>query len=342
MNYISGDNVYGNRPINKMGSKGYIFDKNETQVEQEIVKPKEHSCNEGKYDKKDYKCCDDKKNDNCDNHYNEDDKWDCEKTDKCCKGDVYDIDLSKTKCVCSYMDIIFSEKTVTGAPIFFNLDTGNGEEYNIKAEYKPLDHNCCTKCTIDTTSKFEIDDINVTIKPFNLVSPKNGDVFIDGELVSYQVSPQGNLEASISSMILDKDCSDLCKGTKVSILLNNLESWNFIGKIDLCGTVTTNSVTCKFKVTFETKSLGITTSLPSTFVAPQICIPNINEDGNINLIARFSAIAQLISPSLSAVLLDPTDDQSPVVLTLTGNTMISPMANLEIIQNTKVCFNAMI
>lgn len=340
MSYINENNIYGIRKIKETPPKYYTFGHNELNLEEELVADKECPCHDHKPEKYNHHNEDDNCNKGCNK---KDDGWDCTSPDKCCIGDTCVYDPTKVKCVCSYMDIIFSEDTVSGSPLFFNLDTGTGSGYTIKAEYKSLDSLCCIPCTIDTSSQFDIESIKVTIKSFVLSGPVQANsVLVNGTPIVSSLD-ENSLIANIPTTFLDENCSYCDKGTKVSILLNSLQSWNFIAKIDICGKVTTNSTTCKFKIFFtnDVPDGSINVNSPSTFVAPEICLPNSNEYSPIILDVRFSASSQLIAPSLSAILSDPADPTS-IVLTLTGNLILNPSANMQIIQNTKVCFNAMI
>lgn len=268
---------------------------------------------------------------------NNNDKHDCEKQDKCCNGEICTLDPSKVKCICTYMDIIYSEETVNGSPIFYNIDTSQDSQFSVKAEYKPLDYHCCTPCIVDTTSQFELESVDVAFKNFQLIGPLNtNSVLINGVAIDATLQSNG-LSAYIPNSYLNEDCLNKDKGTKISVLLNALASWNFVAKIDLCGKVTTNSTVCKFKISFLNEDISL--SNMSTFVAQDVCIPNID---STLLNVRFDATSQLIDPLLTAVLSDPTDPTSNVILKLTGNMIINPIANLQILYNSKVCFNAMI
>lgn len=340
MSYINGNNIYGVRKIKESPPKSYLFDHNEIKLEEEVVADKECSCNEHKTEK--YYHHDDDKDCNKGCH-KKDDGWDCTSPDKCCNGDTCVFDPHKAKCVCSYIDLIFSEEKVAGSPLFYNLDTGDGEGFTIKAEYKSLDPLCCTPCMIDTSSQFTIESVKVTINKFTLEGPAQANnLLIDGTAIDFIIDSLG-LNSVISTAFLDDSCSYCDKGTNVSILLNALQDWSFVAKIDLCGKVTTNSTTCKFKVSFsnDLPNEEIDISSPSTFVAPEICIPNSDESSPIILDVRFTSTSQLIAPMLSAILSDPADPTS-IVLTLKGNLILNPSADIKIIQNTKVCFNAMI
>lgn len=336
MSYINGNNIYGVRKIKESPSKSYLFNHNEINMEEELVADKECSCHEHKSEK--YHHHDDNNDCNKDCH-KKDDGWDCKSSDKCCKGDTCVFDPSKAKCICSYMDILFSENATPGSPFFFDFDSNDGSNYTINAKYKSTDPHCCMPCVIDDSSIFEIDSAKVTFTLFQLVSTLNPDsLLINGTPVPAELTPSSNLIATIPNSFLSEDCSECNKGTSVTAVLNKGGTWKMIMKVELCGRVKTNTNTCKFIILFENDvpSAEIFIVNESVFVAPNICLPNVESTEPIKLNTQFSATANLITPSITVESVDP------VVLRLTGNMMVNPSANIQIMQNTKVCFNAMI
>lgn len=350
MSYINGNNIYGARAINETPSKSYSQNQNNYQVESEIVNENEleMAISESNIEVRQHsqeKCsCQHNPGDNCHIPNPDQDNWSCGMTDKCCAGDTCSYDPSKAKCVCTYMDIIFSEDKASGSTLFDLINTGIGTNYTITTEYKSLDPNCCTPCLIDTTSIFTIESESVTIKNFTFtgaIAPT--DILINGIPVLSATATNNGITALIDPSIIDANCAKCNKGTKAAILLNALQPWSFIAKIELCGKVTTNGTTCRFKISIENKpTTPEILPSPSTFVAPEVCLPNVTDGKPIVLDINFDAFSQIINPVITAIHTDPADLTSPIVVTLTGNVMINTNADLQIMKNTKVCFNAMV
>lgn len=328
MSYMNQNKVYGSKFLNEK----YYNQGNCNQPYQENCnQPHQGNCNQVSCN--DQCCNENHPKNNCDEE--------CPVEDNCCTGGscpnsscVYN--PSKAKCICTYLDVVYDEKNAVGSTVL-NPITTNATDYLINAKYE-ANNGCCTPCTIDETSVFTIESAKVTIKSFLLnnqvITPNL--VLVDG-LPVLSITPVGNgYTAIVDPAVIDNKCSCQNLGSKASVLLTDIGPWNYIAKYDLCGKVTTGGNTCKFHITIENLPTvpGTIVDL-STFVAPEVCLPPQKQGQPINLDIQFLGIGQIINPTLTFV-------QATQSVVLTATLMLNAQANLRIMENTKVCFNAML
>lgn len=371
MSYINGNNIYGVRTVNDKSSKYYNSQNSKYEINPQVMNENEMMPVKGfdqevaqqsncSYHQPQNPCpppSDCKENhgnqhNDCEDHHHnhqddckkkecKKDEWDCGgKTDNCCNGQTCKFDPSKVKCVCTYMDLIFGESKAPGSTLFATIDTTTTADFVITNEYKPTDH-CCNPCVIDATSSFTIDSTKVNLKRFAYTGTTitSGDILVNGSPVISVVTTPNGLIATVNPSILDEDCIDSEKGTKATILLNSLAPWEYIASLVLCGKVTTNGTTCKYRMTIENiASVPGAVTTPSTFVASDLCLPPNEGTSPIVLDIRFSAFSQLINQTITPV----TNAAGVVVPVLNGSLMLNTKADIQVLQNTKVCFNAMI
>lgn len=354
MTYINKDNNYGSHIINEKSSKFYCTPTVKGELETDYMPQNEmdemrestENCNNQiqyynnklelpRKEYEEHQCNkpnepEDKCKKDCD------DDWECEDTSNCCQRKVCHFDSSKANCVCAYMNIIYSEEKSTGTTLFSKIDTTTAANFVINTEYKSTDC-CCTPCVINTTSLFTIESTKITIKNFSYTgTPATSSVLIDGTPVLTVVTTPNGVAATVNPNILNPDCSKCNKGTNASLILNQLSPWSFIADIRLCGKVTTNGNTCKFRMSVaNVLSVPATVATPSTFVAPDLCLPPVKNSTPITIDVNFSSSAQL----LNQVITPTTNAAGVVVPVLTGSIMLNTSADMEVLQNTKVCFN---
>lgn len=350
MSYINGNNIYTSRNVNESKNRPYSktpieaisYDEHK-EVIQEIEPDCEITSNTRSYNSQqcnqeekqhnhNHKHCNCTCNCNCNN--NNDCDFDCDKDkNNCCKCAVPNYNPSLARPICTYLDYICDEDKTTGTPLFLAIDTATIADYIRVLEFLPI-CNTGTPCTVDTTSTFTIDSVKATIKDFNFIGPVVAtSITVNGKPVLNPVTLPSGISATVDPTSLNKACTDANAGTNSTVYLNAIQSWQILAKFDLCGKVSTGGSTCKFKATFET-AYPVTIDSPSTFVAANLCLP---EDTSIaiKLNAGFCATGQLLNPTISI----PSTGVPP---TLSGNLMITPTADMQSIQNTKVCFPAVL
>lgn len=274
---------------------------------------------------------------NCNHHYDDcyDDFCNIPDTDNCCTGIHCKINPSALKCICTYLDIIYSECNALGTPILIPIVAENSTGNTITEKYKPCSK-CCHPCPVDDSSVFTIEKMNVCISNLTLTTPPDAsDILVNGTpVISVTPQPDGSYTALISPSLNNELCSKRCLGTNVSVLLNSIGGWSFLAKYELCGKVTTTEGICKFAITIESlNTVPVTTEDMSTFVCSKICLPSSKDDDTPYLKIKFNGNAQLLNPSLSIV-----NDE----LQLDATLLLNPCSKLEMIENTKVCLNGMI
>lgn len=250
--------------------------------------------------------------------------------DNCCKVCEHQLDPSKLKTVCTYLDIIYDEGKAIGTPIIDSAVVESADGNTVKEQYKPCDKNCCIPCNVDENSVYTIERMQVKVKRIKLsTEPSENQILINGlPALDVELQGDGSLVVMIDPALDDEACNNKCLGTKASVLLNALGGWELLLSYELCGRVTTTEGTCKFAVTFDTL-----TNVPytTTFVATEVCIPDLDEDSTPYMNVKFKTEAQIINPSLAIVNGD---------LELSTTLLINPYAKLEIIKNAKVCLHA--
>lgn len=263
--------------------------------------------------------------------------FNCNAADNCCNCEVPNYNASQARPICTFLDYICDESKASGSTLFFDLDTASSsDKYNVLSQLVPL---CCNSgtCTIDADTKFTIESSKVVLKNFKYtgtITPS--DVLVNGNPVLAVQTTATGISATVDPSILDQDCIDCNKGTKVSILLNALSPWEFLAKYELCGKTNACGETCKFKVSIENLvTLPETLTETSTFVSPELCLPSNDPNRPIVINIDFKAIGQLINPVLTGSTVSPC-------FTLVAKLMISTSANLTSLQNTKVCFPAVL
>lgn len=261
----------------------------------------------------------------------------CNAQNNCCSCDVPNYNPSLAKPICTFVDYICDETKASGSTLFFNLDTSvSSSNYTVSSQIAPI---CCNSgtCSITPDTKFTIESSKVVLKNFKFTgTAATSDVLVNGNpVLSVQPTPTG-ISATIDPSILDQACSDANKGTKVSLLLNALDPWEFLAKYELCGKIHSCGDTCKFKVSIE-NLITIPEVLvdPATFVTPELCLPSTDSSRPIVINIDFTAVGQLINPTLTGSTTNPC-------VTLAGKLMISTGANVTSLQNTKVCFPAVL
>lgn len=273
----------------------------------------------------------------------------CTPVTNCCSGETCVFDPCKSKCICTYMDVLYDEETA-GGPTLFNAFSASIPAYNLTSEFFQTP-GCCNGCAVDSTSTFVVDSVNVTLKSFvytgatiatdavvtTTISPSS--ILVNGlPVLSVTQTPNG-YSASVDPLVLNTTCNCQDKGTNSNVLIQSLSGFSYTAKYVFCGKVTTNGTTCKFKIIAQNNTIPdlITSSL--SFVAPSICMPEINPPEILNLNMQFGATGQIVNPVITAI---GGPSPTPVTLTVSGNLMLNTKADLQVSKNTKVCIQGMI
>lgn len=258
-------------------------------------------------------------------------------TDACCCPDSSYFNHAKAQCICTYMNVLYSEGVANGPTNFVNLSV-SVPNYKFTTEYSNVDPNCCNPCSVDSTSVFVVESSKATIKKFGLVSGTtilSSNVLVNGlPVLSVNPPENGGVSAVIDPESLNEECTCLGKGTKGNVLFNGISPWEYYVKYELCGKVTTCGNTCNFRIVAENTTIPAPIPDSLVFIQPEVCLPPKTSDP-VLLNAQFFAGGQLVNPVITAV---GGPCPAPVTLSIAGNLMLSTKADIQIMRNNKVCF----
>ncbi|MGL4849549.1 MAG: hypothetical protein ACRC28_11630 [Clostridium sp.] len=274
--------------------------------------------------------------------YNYNSKCNCNNTNEvkkcenslCCDGlSKVKFNVAKAKTICAYVDRIYDGKSGSGSPLFHALTT-NATDYISTLSLKPLNENCCTTCAVGDDALFFVDNCpTVELLDINVVTaPTPAKVLVNGAAVA-AVADLGNSDYKVT--LLDANIINIpeCEGTgkKSTLMLDTIGTWTYRAKYKLNGTMNYSGQTCKFEAVIESTIDVAPDTAASTLIVQELCIPSKEAKINLSIGGKIS----IINPQLSY---DPVAN-API---LKANIVIIPTVDAEVIENKKVCMQAMV
>lgn len=263
----------------------------------------------------------------------------CASGSNCCTVPSCTYDPTKATCFCTYMDIIKDEETAYGSTILTPV-VASIPNYTVVAQYTQNSPYCCNSCAVDSTSVFIVSSVKTTIKSFVSTSTIDTSQILIGSTNPISITQLTNgYSALVDPSALDNTCNCLSEGTNAAVVLQNLSGWDYLAKYVICGKVTTNGTTCDFSIVAANAStIPETIDTALTFVAPSVCLPTSNGISPTLLNMQFSGSGELVNPVITAI---GGPSPMPVTLSISGNLLLTTQANLQVLQNTKVCMQGM-
>lgn len=263
----------------------------------------------------------------------------CAPGSNCCTVSSCTYDPTKATCFCTYMDVIKDEDVAYGSTILAPI-VASIPDYTIIAQYTQGSPYCCNSCAVDSTSVFSVNSVKTNIKSLVLTSTLEASQILIGSTNPISVTQVTNgFSALVDPSALDNTCNCLSEGTTSAVVLQNLDTWDYLAKYVICGKVTTNGTTCDFSIVAANAStIPATITTPLTFVAPNLCLPAASGNSPTLLNMQFVGSGELVNPIITAV---GGPSPMPVTLSISGNLLLSTQANLQVTQNTKVCMQGM-
>lgn len=273
----------------------------------------------------------------------------CIPVNKCCTSQNCKFDYCKSKCICTYMDVLYDEEVANG-PTLFNVFSASIPNYLLTSEFFQTP-GCCNGCVVDSTSSFVVESVNVTLKSFaytgttlpiestTIPSISPSSILVNGLPVLSVSQNNSGYSTIVDPAVLNPTCNCHDKGTNGNVLIQNLSGFNYTAKYVFCGKVTTNGTTCKFKIVAQNNTIPDLVNAPLSFVAPKICIPEVTPPEVLNLNMQFGATGQIVNPVVTAI---GGPAPAPVTLAVSGNLMLNTKASLQVTKNTKVYIQGML
>lgn len=252
----------------------------------------------------------------------------------CCEGlSKVKFNVAKAKTICAYVDRIYDGKDGSGSPLFHAVTT-NPIDYISTLSLKPLNDNCCTTCAVGEDALFFIDNCpTVELLDINLATaPTAAKVLVNGAAV-LAVADLGNSDYLVT--LQDSNIINIpeCEGTgkKSTLMLDTVGTWTYRAKYKLSGNMNYSGQTCKFEAVIESTIDVAPDTTASTLIVQGICIPSKEAKINLSIGGKIS----IINPQLSY---DPVAN-API---LVANVVIIPTVDAEVVENKKVCIQAII
>lgn len=252
----------------------------------------------------------------------------------CCDGlATVKFNVAKAKTICAYVDRVFDEKDGSGSPLFHDLTT-DATDYISTLTLKNPNENCCTACTVGEEAVFFVDNCpQVELVDINVTAPTPAQVLVNGAAV-LAVEDLGNSDFLVTlqdANIIDIPDCDESAGKKSTLMLDALTPWTYRATYKLSGTMNYSGQTCKFEALIESTTDLAPDTVASTLIVQHLCIPSKEAKIRLSIGGQIS----IINPQITY---DATDN----IPILDADVVIIPTVSAEVIENKKVCIQALL
>lgn len=257
-------------------------------------------------------------------------------TTNCCKGlSIPRFSVAKAQTICAYVNRIFDEQVGTGTALFGTLST-TLPSHSVTTILTNPNTACCQPCQIGAGTSFTTNNCTtsqlLTLTPTTAITASQ--ILINGVTVpNLTTNTDGTYTISVgtNNRIPSAYCTLPNLGTPSTLMIQSAGPWQYTAQHDLYGTMNYNGQSCNFHVTVNNIDPStIPNNATSTLMIQSLCIPTTSSTINLSLNGSLS----LISPVL-------TYDTVTSSVQVTGSEVIVPKITAEVLQPTKVCFQAM-
>lgn len=254
----------------------------------------------------------------------------------CCQGlTIPKFNVAKAKTICGYIDRIYDQKIGQGSALF-DVITTNTTDYSISTVLTPQSANCCTPCSIGAGATFFPADCqnSVLLSLTTTIPISSSQVLVNGATIPQLVqNSDGSYTAYLGTNngVPVASCEAQGLGTRSTLMIQNVTSWTYTAETKLYGTMNYNGQSCNFVITVDNVSPQVTDTNSSTFIVQNLCIPSQKATINFNLTGSIT----LVNPNI-------TYDSTNNIVVITANGVILPQINVEVLEKTKVCVQALL
>lgn len=254
----------------------------------------------------------------------------------CCQGlSLPKFNVAKAKTICGYIDRIYDNQIGQGSALF-DIITTDTIAYGITTVLTNKNPSCCTPCTLGSGAVFIPNDCRVsTLLTLTTTIPfTNNQVFINGVTIPELIlNPDGSYTAYLGTNngVPAQDCANVGLGTKSTVMIKDVGPWSYTATSDIYGTMNYNGQSCAFKITLTNVTPQIADTESTTFMVQNICIPTVQSTINFNITGTISIVNPII-----------TYDAVNQIVNISASAVIVPQLNMEVLQKTKVCLQAML